>query len=464
VLQLYDTLQRRLLEFKPLVPSAVCMYTCGPTVYNFPHIGNYRTFIFEDVLRRYLQYLGYRVVQVMNLTDVDDKTIRASQEKGVTLDEITAPFIRSFFSEIDLLGIQRAEHYPRATQHVEEMIKIISSLLEKGIAYTAADGIYFSISKFPDYGKLSGVSLRNNIVGARVAVDEYDKEESRDFALWKFARPNEPCWEAPFGKGRPGWHIECTAMSIKYLGETFDIHTGGVDNIFPHHENEIAQSESYTGKRFVNYWLHSEHLLVEGRKMAKSEGNFFVLGDLLAKGYKPLEIRYLLVGTPYRRQLNFTFDGLLGARAALERLENFQRRLREIKLDQNGSSAYQEIVIRSESAFREAMDDDLNTARAIGVLWDFVREVNAALDRALPLGNENRRSLFDFLGDVHAVLGIIPEHQEVSLEEWVEKLMAEREEARRNRDFTHADEIRKELAGKGIILEDTKDGVRWKKV
>lgn len=464
MLSIFDTLQRKLVPFTPLTPGEVRLYTCGPTVYNAPHIGNYRTFLFEDVLRRWLKHSGYKVTQVMNITDVDDKTIRASQQQGVPLDEITQPYIDEFFSELDTLGIERAEIYPRATQHVPEMIAIVQGLLDKGIAYTTEDGIYFSIAKFPAYGKLSGMALSGTQAGARVAVDEYDKEELHDFALWKFARAGEPSWEAPFGAGRPGWHIECSAMSMKYLGETFDLHTGGVDNIFPHHENEIAQSEAYTGKQFVRYWMHAEHLMVEGRKMAKSEGNFYLLKDILDKGYKPLEVRYLLVSTPYRRQINFTFDGLGGARSALERLGNFQKRIGDTALAGNGSPAYREAASRAQEAFARGMDDDLNTSQALAALWDFVREVNAALDREVPLDEEGRQAVLDFLDAVQAVLGIMPNAGTESLEEWVTRLIEERQEARKRKDFARSDEIRQELLGNGIVLEDTKDGVRWKRV
>ncbi|HEC80710.1 MAG TPA: cysteine--tRNA ligase, partial [Firmicutes bacterium] len=329
-MRFYNTLIKSVEEFSPLEGDVVKMYTCGPTVYDYAHIGNFRTYVFEDILRRWLKFRGYKVIQVMNITDVDDKTIMGANEKGISLDEYTREYTNAFFEDIDTLRIERAEHYPRATEHINEMIALIEKLIEKGIAYVADDGIYYSIAKFPEYGKLSGFDVKSVKAGARVAKDEYDKEDVRDFALWKFRRPDEPFWSAPFGDGRPGWHIECSAMSMKYLGETFDIHIGGVDNIFPHHENEIAQSEGATGKKFVRYWLHSEHLIVEGRKMSKSLGNFYTLRDLLSMGYNPIAIRYLLLSTHYRKQLNFTFDGLKGAYSTVMRLWDTIGRLESI--------------------------------------------------------------------------------------------------------------------------------------
>ncbi len=325
----YNTLTRRVEEFEPLEAGRVRMYTCGPTVHDHTHIGNFRTFVWEDLLRRSLEHLGYEVTQVMNITDVDDKTIRKSLAEGVSLAEYTERYTRSFFEGLDLLKVKRAEHYPRATAHIPEMIRIIEVLRDKGMTYDSQGSIYYRIASFPGYGRLSGVERRELLDGARIDSDEYEKESARDFALWKSSKPGEPAWDSPFGAGRPGWHIECSAMSIKYLGETFDIHTGGVDNIFPHHENEIAQSEAYTGKPFVRYWLHAAHLMVESEKMAKSLGNFFTLRELLEKGYDARAIRWLLLGTHYRRNLNFTFDGIAQAAREVGRLDDFRRRVEE---------------------------------------------------------------------------------------------------------------------------------------
>ncbi len=329
-MKLHNTLGRRLTELTPLEPGHVRLYTCGPTVYNVVHIGNLRTFVFEDVLRRHLLAKGYRVTQIMNLTDVDDKTIRGAREEGVSLGEFTAKYEEAFFRDIRRLNVQQAEKYPKATDHVPEMIALIEKLRERGHTYDSEGSVYFRIATFPDYGKLSQIDLTQTRRGERVAEDEYEKEDVRDFALWKGAKPGEPSWPSPFGEGRPGWHIECSAMSMKYLGTHFDIHTGAVDNIFPHHENEIAQSEAATGEKFVEIWLHAEHLVVDGEKMSKSKGNFYTLDDVLARRDDTAAVRYLFLSVPYRRKLNFTWDALAGAASAVDRIRSVAVRIGEV--------------------------------------------------------------------------------------------------------------------------------------
>jgi len=458
-IRFYNTLSRRLEPFEPLTPGQVRLYTCGPTVYNYAHVGNYRTYAFEDLLRRFLKWKGLEVIQVMNVTDVDDKTIRGAREAGISLDEYTRPYIESFFADLEALRLQRAEYYPRATEHVPEMIELVKRLEAGGHTYAAEGAVYYRISTFPSYGKLSGMDLDALQPGARVEVDEYAKEEARDFALWKAAREGELQWESPWGPGRPGWHIECSAMSMKYLGETFDIHTGGVDNIFPHHENEIAQSEGATGKPFVKYWLHSAHLIVEGQKMSKSLGNQYTLRELLAKGYDPLAIRYLLLGTHYRRQLNLTFEGLEAAAAAVTRLADFYRRVGEY--DGDGSDDLEEALATARATFEAALDDDLGIAEALAAVFELVTAANRAMD-AGELSAAGRTKLHAALDSFDAVLDVfhpVP----VVLDEEIEKLIAEREEARHARDYARADAIRDRLAAAGVVLEDTPSGVRWKR-
>jgi cysteinyl-tRNA synthetase len=455
----YNTMTRQVDPFEPLEPGTVRLYTCGPTVYDYSTIGNFRTFIFEDLLRRYLVWKGLSVVQVMNITDVDDKTIRGVLEKGVTLEEYTKPYVDAFFEDLDTLRIERAEHYPRATEHVAEMVALTEKLEAAGHTYTSEGAVYFRISTFPPYGKLSGMDPDSLQPGARVDVDEYAKEEARDFALWKAAREGEPSWDSPWGRGRPGWHIECSAMSMKYLGETFDIHTGGVDNIFPHHENEIAQSEGATGKPFARFWLHSEHLIVEGQKMSKSLGNYYTLRDLMARGYDPLAIRYLLISTHYRRQLNFTLDGLSAAAAAVTRLSDFYRRAAEYDVDGPDDLAGR---IRDAAAeFEEALDADLAVAEALAAVFDLVTEANRAMDEG-QLSAAGRVELVKTLDSFDRILDVF-HPTPVVLDAEIEELIAEREEARGAKNFARADEIRDRLAAMGIVLEDTAEGVRWKR-
>lgn len=440
----------------------VRMYTCGPTVYDYAHIGNFRAFLFEDLLKRWLEFRGFRVMHVMNLTDVDDKTIKGSRSQGVPLKDYTDFYVKAFFEDAKTLNIEPANVYPRATEHIPEMVALIETLLAKGLAYKADDSsIYFAIRKFPDYGKLSKIQVLELKAGARVSVDEYAKEDIQDFALWKAWTPDdgEVYWDTELGKGRPGWHIECSAMSMKYLGETFDIHCGGVDNIFPHHENEIAQSEAATGKPFVHIWMHNEHLLVEGRKMAKRFGNFFTLRDLLKRSCDPMAIRYLLLSTHYRQQFNFTFEGLEAAKSAIDRLANLMRRL----LDANGVSRGEvtDLISRTERCFVDAMDDDLNIGLALASLFDFVRDLNSLLDLTA-VNEKDARLALEFLSRVDKVLGVVGNINRETIPNEAAKLIAKREAARKAKDWRAADEIRQQLRVMGIILEDTEQGVRWR--
>ncbi|MGA2767489.1 MAG: cysteine--tRNA ligase [Candidatus Bathyarchaeia archaeon] len=463
-IRFFNSLTREKERFVPVEKGKVRMYTCGLTVYDFGHIGNFRAFVFEDLLRRWLEYRGFRVTQVMNLTDVDDRTIKASRKNGVPLNEYTEPYIKAFFEDVATLNIEKAEYYPKATEHVPEMLALITRLMEKGYAYRGEDGsIYYGISKFKDYGKLANIKVENLKPGARVKVDEYAKEEAQDFALWKAwsEEDGDVFWEAPFGKGRPGWHIECSAMSMKYLGETLDIHCGGVDNLFPHHENEIAQSEAATDKKFVNYWLHCEHLLVEGRKMAKRLGNYYTVRDLTTKGYDPKAIRYLLLATHYRQQVNFTFEGLEAAKNTLDRLTNFVHRL----LDAEGKGSGEQIKLligRVQKGFGEAMDDDLNISVALAALFDFVRDVNNLLDGKM-LSKEEAQEVYSLMLKFDKVLGVIGEvKKEGKLSREAEELILQREGARKTKDWKTADEIRQRLKAMGISIEDTPQGVKWR--
>jgi cysteinyl-tRNA synthetase len=463
-IHLFNTLTRKKERFVPIEKGKVKMYTCGPTVYDFGHIGNFRAFIFEDLLRRWLEYRGLEVTQVMNLTDVDDKTIKASRKQGVPLGEITERYIKAFFEDVATLNIEKAEYYPRATEHIPEMVALIKKLIDKGYAYRGQDGsIYYDISKFKEYGKLAKIKVEDLKPGARVNVDEYAKEEASDFALWKAwdETDGNVFWETEIGKGRPGWHIECSAMSMKYLGETLDIHCGGVDNMFPHHENEIAQSETATGKKFVNYWLHNEHLLVEGRKMAKRWGNYYTLRDLTAKGYHPMAIRYLLMSTHYRQQLNFTFEGLEAAKSTLERLTNFIRRL----LDVDGKGSGEELkplIDNVKRGFEEAMDDDLSISVALASLFDFVREVNNLLSGNM-LSKKEAEEVYNLMLRFDNVLGVVGQAKEKEkLPERAEELIRKREDERKAGHWKEADKIREELKAMGVIIEDTAQGVKWR--
>ena len=463
-LHFFNTLTRQKENFKPITKNEVRMYTCGPTVYDYAHIGNFRAFLFEDLLKRWLKYRGYKVTHVMNLTDVDDKTIKGSQTQHIPLKQYTEFYAKAFFEDAAILNIEPADYYPRATEHIQEMVSLIQTLLAKGYAYKGEDGsIYFAINKFPNYGKLSKIKTRDLKTGTRVKVDEYAKEEAQDFALWKAYTPEdgEVFWETPLGKGRPGWHVECSAMSMKYLGETFDIHCGGIDNMFPHHENEIAQSEAATGKQFVIYWLHNEHLQVEGQKMAKRFGNFYTLRDLLAKNCDPKAIRYLLLSTHYRQQFNFTFEGLEAAKGAIERLTNLMRRLKDSNGKGNGEKISQ-LIDKVQRCFGEAMDDDLNISVALASLFDFVRDVNNLLDNN-ELSKAEAEKVHALLTNFDNVLGVFGKFEVETLPQEAVLLIEKREQARKAKDWKTADEIRQQLKAMGIMIEDTAQGVRWRR-
>src|ERR1700738_3505592 len=380
-IRLHNTLSNETEPFVPQKPGEVTMYTCGPTVYDYAHIGNYRTFVFQDILRRFLKLRGSRLTHVMTLTDVDDRIIANAAAKNLSIRDYTEKFAQAFFEDCRTLSIDSPEHWVRATENIDSMVQLIQRLQEKTYTYSSEGSIYYRIAKFPDYGKLSKIDVTGIQAGARVDVDRYEKESARDFALWKAPKPGEHFWDTPIGRGRPGWHIECSAMAMKYLGESIDIHTGGIDLAFPHHENEIAQSEAATGKHFVKYWLHAEHLLVEGEKMSKSPGNFFTLRDLFSKGYKPSALRIALASVPYRRQLNFTFDGLQQAASAVERLRNFSDRLAQRKFQPGQQPGMAGRIAKAAQDFDAGLSDDLNTAMALASIYDLVREVNIAMDK-----------------------------------------------------------------------------------
>ncbi|HTS19569.1 MAG TPA: cysteine--tRNA ligase [Verrucomicrobiae bacterium] len=455
MVKVFNTLTRTKEEFVPLHPPHVGLYTCGPTVYNYAHIGNLRAFMFEDLLRRYLEYKGFQVKHVMNLTDVEDKIIRTVRESGKPLREVTDFYTQEFLRDLDTLNIRRAQIMPRATDTIPDMIRLIETLVGTKHAYVAEDGsVYFSIKSFKDYGKLAHLDLENLQSGARVSQDEYDKEHVADFALWKAWDEDDGTvkWPSPWGDGRPGWHIECSVMSMKHLGETFDLHCGGEDLIFPHHEDEIAQSEAATGKPFVRYWLHNAHLLVEGRKMSKSAGNFYTLRDLLAKGWTGREVRYALIGAHYREQLNFTFDGLHAARSALQRIDEFLLKLQD---GASGSATNAPAMLLSE--FEAALDDDLNISGALGALFEFVRESNKKT-----LSPDEAAGVLEAWKRLDLVLGFgMPKKSDVPAE--VRQLVEERQAARKAKDFKRSDQIRDQLAKQGWVIEDTPKGPRAKR-
>jgi len=470
-LKIYNTMTRSLEEFIPGGEKkeciedypAVTLYSCGPTVYSYAHIGNFRTFVFNDFFRRYLKFRGYTLNQTMNITDVDDKTIAGSLRDGVTLGEYTEKYTKIFFEDLETLNIEKVEHYPRATDSIDAMIDILKRIDEKGLLYEKEGSLYFSISKYDDYGHLSKLDKREVKAGARYDADEYEKDDLRDFALWKAAKEDEPTWDTPYGKGRPGWHIECSAMIRKIYNSTIDVHTGGVDLIFPHHENEIAQSEAAYDEKFSRYWIHVEHLLVDGGKMSKSAGNFYTLRDLIEKGYSAREIRYLLLSAHYRKQLNFTFDGLKQASQALERIDNFIVRVNDSK-PASGENSADSVIEEFIKVFTGTVDADLNISGGIGVFFDFITRINTLIDEgrltAQDIENINRT-----IGHVDSVFGFIylGDAESDLDEDKINGLVEERKQAKADKNYVRSDEIRDELLDMGVVLEDTKDGTRWKR-
>jgi cysteinyl-tRNA synthetase len=463
-LRFYNTLTQQVEEFSPARDNTVRMYTCGPTVYSFAHIGNFRTFTFVDILRKALRANGFKLDHVMNITDVDDKIIRNAAAEHKDLKEYTAVYTTAFLEDCAALRLERPEHLVPATDHIDDMADAIARLAASSHTYESDGSVYFRIATFPGYGKLSHNDFSGNMAGARVDVDEYEKSDARDFALWKAPKEGEKFWDTQIGPGRPGWHIECSVMAIKYLGETLDIHAGGVDLIFPHHENEIAQSESLTGKLFSRFWMHAEFLMVEGQKMSKSLGNYFTLRDILEKGYQPEAIRYLLASVPYRKSLNFTFDGLKSAATAIDRLRNFKLRLETDKFPEGSNDQLLARTTAADNAFADSLNDDLNTAEALAAVFEYVRDANSAMDSG-EFRAANVPSALAFLTRFDSIFAILkPTAQDGQLSDAaVEALIQERDAAKKAKNFARADQIRQELLGQGIILEDTKSGVRWKR-
>jgi cysteinyl-tRNA synthetase len=509
VIILFNTLTGKKEEFVPISSGEVKLYTCGPTVYDFAHVGNFRAYIFEDLLKRFMQFMGYKVAHIMNITDIDDKTIRGAKAQRMSLAEYTRKYIDSFFSDLKTLNIAPADGFPRATDHIPEMVAIVRRLIQKGYAYEKDGSYYFSIAKFPAYGRLSKISLEELHPGQRVDVDEYEKESIHDFALWKAKKEGEPFWETEIGPGRPGWHIECSAMSSKYLGETFDIHCGGVDNIFPHHENEIAQSEAYSGKKFVNYWLHCHHLIRDGEKMSKSRGNTITIPEILKIKNNPAALRFLLFSTYYRKTLNFTFEALDQAETALERINEFAGQVKYGLYPEGETPHVDQILAEAGQRFRAGLSDDLNISKAMTALFNLIKKANILISGS-KLKKKDAEKIAALLGSFDTVLGIInptrktieisisekihtgeegpqvkvtPSPGEISAQEAFpasegeprkeikpqlspeqHEKIRQRQKARAEKDFALADEIRLELLEQGILLEDTKDGVRWKAV
>ena len=472
-LQLYDTLTRSLKKFEPSNPPTVFLYACGPTVYDHAHIGNYRSFLVYDLLHRYLVWSGYSVRFVMNLTDVDDKTISRASEAGQTIKEYTRPFGEQILEDAESLGILPAEVYPLATDYIEDMITWTERLIENEAAYSTKDGsVYFSIASFSEYGRLKGLDLESSHAVSRVDSDEYEKEDVRDFVLWKAAKSIdekvEASWDSPWGRGRPGWHLECSVMSIKELGETLDIHMGGEDLVFPHHENEIAQSECVTGKPFVRHWVHVKHLIVEGHKMSKSLGNTITVRQLLEEGFEPAAIRHQLLSAQYRKELNFTRKDLDASASAVQRIVDFEARLNSLKgLSVDGEGPLSSLSLEATKEFQGVMDDDLNSAEALAVLFVFINKANGELDSASGVSQKDAENALETLSSIDMVFGLLAVARESrridpSMEKWVESLIAERATARQNRDFERADQIRDELISKGITLEDSGEKTRWK--
>ena len=465
-LKLYNTLTREKETFVPLVPGQVRMYSCGPTVYSHPHIGNMRTFLWSDLLRRYLEWRGYKVTQIMNITDVDDRIIQNANAAGQDIYSYTAPYITTFHESLRELRIRPADAYPRATAYIPQMVRLVHRLNEHGHTYVADGSTYFRVASFPNYGKLSKIEVDASSGYSRIDGDHYDKESVRDFVLWKAKKDSEPSWPTDLGEGRPGWHLECSAMSMELLGESFDIHTGAVDLIFPHHENEIAQSEGATAKPFVRFWVHGEHLNLDQQKMSKSLGNIYTLAEVKEMGYDPLVLRYALLSVPHRTKLNFTKQSLEDAKNALERIESFFLRLEEISAsaphDAKHSDGHADQLIgRFLTDFQTAMDDDLNTAGALAAIFTLIRDTNIAID-AGRISSGDAAGLCTALLRVHPVLDIFRKRDEV-LDDTVEKLIQARNAARKSRNFAESDRIRDELLAKGIVLEDTPGGTRWRR-
>lgn len=467
-LKLYNTETRIKEEVKPAFGDTLLLYTCGPTVYNFAHIGNFRTYVFEDLLRRSLQFFGMKVKQVMNLTDIDDKTIKGALQKGITLSEYTEPYIEAFFEDLSSLGIQKAEEYPAATDYIEDMITIIQRLMDKGIAYTGLDGsVYFRIESFPSYGRLSHLPLCTLKAGAsnRVSTDEYDKDQICDFVLWKAYDPQRDgniFWESPFGKGRPGWHIECSAMAMKILGESIDIHVGGVDNMFPHHENEIAQSEAFSDKTFVRHWLHAEHLLVDHKKMSKSLGNFYTVRDLFQKGYSGRQLRYMLLQTHYRTQLNFSLEGLDAAGTSVQRIVDFAERLKDIQGVEDSNLALP-IMKKCREGFAAALADDLNISVSLSCLFEMIREINSLCDHN-KVGRKEALEILENLHQLDAVLGVLSLQEEEKIPNSLLEALEKRNQARMDKNWKLADEYRDQILDQGYKIEDSPKGARLKKI
>ncbi len=463
MIQFFNTLSGKIEPFHPLMPGEVRLYTCGPTVYDYAHMGNFRAYIFEDLLKRFLISMNYNVIHVMNITDVDDKTIKGANAEGVPLEEYTRRYIDAFFEDINVLNIFKANYYPRATEHIPDMVIMIKGLLKKGYAYEKEGSIYYNISKFADYGKLSKIDLNKLKPGQRIESDEYEKESPQDFALWKKKKEGEPSWKTEIGEGRPGWHIECSVMSSKYLGQTFDVHCGGVDNIFPHHENEIAQSEAYSSKKFVHYWLHCRHLIVEGEKMSKSKGNFYTLRDILQKNVDPMAIRFLLLSTHYRKILNFTFEALNQASASLQRIKDFLFELKNHPFKKGENKHISELIEETRHKLISGLSDDLNISVVLSALFEMIRKVNILISKG-KVYMKDAENLISFIRYIDKILAVLPEEEEETLAIEVQEKIKIREKARVERNYELADKIREELLRKGIFLEDTKDGVRWKKM
>ncbi len=463
-LRFYNTLSQQVEEFSPARDNTVRMYTCGPTVYDFAHIGNFRTFTFIDILRRALRANGFGLDHVMNITDVDDKIIRNAVAQHESLEEYTDIYTNAFLEDCKTLRLERPERLTPATSHIQDMVEAIERLTAGHHTYSSDGSVYFRISTFPGYGKLSHNDFSGNLAGARVDVDEYEKADARDFALWKAPKEGEPAWQTAIGPGRPGWHIECSVMAIKYLGATLDIHAGGIDLVFPHHENEIAQSESLTGKPFARFWMHAEFLMVEGQKMSKSLGNYYTLRDLLDRGYQPEAIRYLLASVPYRKQLNFTFDGLKSAATAIDRLRNFKLRLETERYPEGVNEQVAARTAAASKVFSDSLDDDLNTAEALAAVFEFVRDANSAMDSG-EFRSGNTAAALEFLARFDSIFDVLAPtaRGNAIADAEVESLIAERDAAKKARNFARADQIRQQLLEQGIILEDTKSGVRWKR-